>query len=121
MPSVLQGAGGRSGAIDGQDDNTAQQEEMKRQLLSQILESDAKERLSRIALVKPQKASAISDILLQMARSGQVRQRVSEEQLIMLLDQVDQVGANESANKITLTWQVTRKKTFDDDDDDWDL
>lgn len=37
-----------------------------------------------------------------MARSGQVRQRVSEEQLIMLLDQVDQVGANESANKITV-------------------
>lgn len=58
--------------------------------------------MSRIALVKPQKASAISDILLQMARSGQVRQRVSEEQLIMLLDQVDQVGANESANKITV-------------------
>lgn len=58
--------------------------------------------VSRIALVKPQKAAAISDILLQMARSGQVRQRVSEDQLIMLLDQVDQVGANESANKITV-------------------
>lgn len=43
MPSVLQGVGGRSGATDGQDDN-AQQEEMKRQLLSQILESDARER-----------------------------------------------------------------------------
>ncbi|SHO78818.1 Similar to S.cerevisiae protein YMR074C (Protein with homology to human PDCD5) [Malassezia sympodialis ATCC 42132] len=117
MPSVLQGGSGRSSATDGQDDNMAQQEEMKRQLLSQILESDARERLSRIALVKPQKAAAISDILLQMARSGQVRQRVSEDQLIMLLDQVDQVGANESANKIT----VSRKKTLDDDDDDWDL
>ncbi|WFD28121.1 hypothetical protein MNAN1_003127 [Malassezia nana] len=73
--------------------------------------------VSRIALVKPQKAAAISDILLQMARSGQVRQRVSEEQLIMLLDQVDQAGTNESASKIT----VSRKKTLDDDDDDWDL
>lgn len=46
MPSVLQGASGRAsgGAADGQDDNVAQQEEMKRQLLSQILESDARER-----------------------------------------------------------------------------
>ena len=83
--------------------------------------------VSRIALVKPQKADTISDLLLQMARSGQVRQRVTEDQLIMLLDQVDQATSQESSGKITVriyfssNFQVTRKKTLNDDDDDWDL
>jgi len=83
--------------------------------------------VSRIALVKPQKADTISDLLLQMARSVQVRQRVTEEQLIMLLDQVDQATSHESTGKITVriyfssNFQVTRKKTLNDDDDDWDL
>lgn len=83
--------------------------------------------VSRIALVKPQKADTISDLLLQMARSGQVRQRVTEDQLIMLLDQVDQATSQESTGKITVriyfssNFQVTRKKTLNDDDDDWDL
>ena len=59
-------------------------------------------KVSRISLVKPQKADAISDILLRMARSGQVRQRVTEDQLIMLLDQVDQASSHESTGKITV-------------------
>ncbi|AXA49371.1 programmed cell death protein 5 [Malassezia restricta] len=101
---------------DDSGEKAAQVDEMKRQMLSQILDSEARERLSRIALVKPQKADAISDILLRMAQSGQVRQRVTEDQLILLLDQLDQASAHESG-KIT----VTRKKTLDDEDDDWDL
>lgn len=59
--------------------------------------------MSRIALVKPQKSSMITDILVRMARSGQVRQRVTEAQLISLLDQVDHAsGAAEGPSKITV-------------------
>lgn len=58
--------------------------------------------VSRIALVKPQKSNAVSDILLQMARSGQVRQRVTEEQLISLLDQIDQANPAQETGKITV-------------------
>ena len=58
--------------------------------------------VSRIAMVKPQKASAIQDILLQMTCTGQVRQRVTEEQLISLLDQVDQASAPEGPARITV-------------------
>jgi len=36
-----------------------------------------------------------------MAQSGQVRQRVTEDQLILLLDQLDQASAHESS-KITV-------------------
>ncbi|WFD46803.1 hypothetical protein GLX27_001445 [Malassezia furfur] len=110
------GMGGQAGTDAEREEQMAQQEEMKRQMLSQILDSDARERLSRIALVKPQKSKAVTDILIQMARSGQVRQRVSEAQLISLLDQIDQAQPHDTG-KIT----VTRKKNMDSDDEDWDI
>ncbi|SJX64277.1 uncharacterized protein SRS1_14926 [Sporisorium reilianum f. sp. reilianum] len=108
------GAGGKS-----QEDQAAQQEEMKRQMLSRILDAEARERLSRIGLVKPQKARQITDLLIRMAQSGQIRGRITEDQLIGLLDQVDQASSADSgAGKITFT----RKKTVQDDDDsDFDL
>ncbi|WFD40784.1 uncharacterized protein MJAP1_003773 [Malassezia japonica] len=118
VPGGLPAGLGASGGADGErEEKLAQQEEMKRQMLSQILDSDARERLSRIALVKPQKSNAVSDILLQMARSGQVRQRVTEDQLIALLDQIDQANPAQETGKIT----VARKKKMDSDDEDWDI
>lgn len=56
--------------------------------------------VSRIALVKPAKADAITNMLVQLARSGQIRQRVSEEELIALLDQVEQRAGGDSEPKI---------------------
>lgn len=44
--------------------------------------------VSRIALVSPQRSQQIEGILLGMAQTGQLRGRVSEEQLIDLLEQV---------------------------------
>ena len=45
--------------------------------------------VSRIALVSPDRSKQIETILLRMAQSGQLRNRVSEEQLIDLLNQVN--------------------------------
>lgn len=80
-----------------------------------------------------------------MAQSGQVRQKITEQQLIGLLDQVEgqgQAGSGGSggAGKITVSGlgdsilaggrrmlitsclaQYTRKKTLSDDEDDFDL
>ncbi|EPQ31539.1 uncharacterized protein PFL1_00872 [Pseudozyma flocculosa PF-1] len=112
--------GGNGGRPEGQnqEEQQAQQEEMKRQMLSRILDNDARERLSRIGLVKPQKHRQITDLLIRMAQSGQVRQRITEDQLIGLLDQVDQAGGESAGGKITFT----RKKTAQDDEDsDFDL
>jgi len=93
----------------------AQEEQIKHDLLATVLESDARERckywpfvgtetglplmrlsvtslllVSRIALVNSQLSSQIEGILLRMAQSGQLRGRVTETQLIGLLDQVCQ-------------------------------
>lgn len=93
---------------------------IRRTAVSQIINSDARERLSRIALVRPQRARQVEDMLLRMAQTGQLRGRVTEEQLISVLDQLEQVetASNNSANgpqKIT----YVRKDAFDDDD--WDF
>ena len=44
--------------------------------------------VARIALVSEDRARQIEAILLRMAQSGQLRGRVSEEQLIDILDKV---------------------------------
>lgn len=59
--------------------------------------------VSRIGLVKPQKARQITDLLIRMAQSGQIRGKITEAQLIDLLDQVDQANSADSgAGKITV-------------------
>ena len=44
--------------------------------------------VSRIALVSPDRSRQVESILLRMAQTGQLRGRVSESQLIDLLEQV---------------------------------
>lgn len=44
--------------------------------------------VARIALVSSDRARQVEALLLRMAQTGQLRGRVSEEQLIELLDQV---------------------------------
>ena len=57
-----------------------QEEEARRNLISQILLPEARERLARIQLVRPQRATQISGMIIRMAQSGQIRGRVSEDQ-----------------------------------------
>jgi programmed cell death protein 5 len=47
--------------------------------------------VSRIALVSPDRSKQIETILLRMAQSGQLKNRVTEEQLIDLLNQVKEI------------------------------
>ena len=62
--------------------------------------------VSRIGLVKPQKARQITDLLIRMAQQGQIRGRITEDQLIGLLDQVDQANSDAGAGKITVSFIV---------------
>ncbi|KAG8966087.1 hypothetical protein FRB90_011017 [Tulasnella sp. 427] len=95
-----------------------QEDEMRRDLLATVLDSSARERLSRISLVNPSLSKQMESILLRMAQSGQLRSRVSEEQLIGLLEQAEAAQAK-AAPKTTISYQ--RRKVYDDDDDDFDI
>ena len=52
-------------------------EERRKMIIDQILESGAKERLVRLSLVKPEKCQAVEDSLIRAATSGQLKGKVS--------------------------------------------
>ncbi|PPQ81438.1 hypothetical protein CVT26_007568 [Gymnopilus dilepis] len=94
-----------------------QEEQIRRDLLNTIVDTAARERLSRIALVSPDRSRQIETILVRMAQSGQLRGRVTEAQLIDLLDQMEQVQGQGAQKKSTIVYH--RRKGLEDDDLDF--
>ncbi|XP_010243697.1 PREDICTED: DNA-binding protein DDB_G0278111 [Nelumbo nucifera] len=86
-------------------------DERRQMMLSQILSSEARERLARIALVKPEKARGVEDVLLRAAQMGQIVEKVSEERLISLLEQIN----NQTTKQTKVTIQRRRSVLEDDD------
>ena len=100
----------------------AENEERRASILDQILEPAAKNRMSRLAMVKKEHARAVEDSLINAATAGQLKTRVSEEQLIVMLEQIS--GKGDSAGGSTQGSRgitIQRRKTgFEDEDDDDD-
>lgn len=90
-------------------------EEQRRMMLKQILSNEASERLSRVKLVKPEKAHQVESYIIDAARSGRLPGKVNEDQLKDLLQQVS--AQTEQRTKVTIS---RRRGAFDDDDDDDD-
>lgn len=66
----------------------------------------------RVSLVKPEKAKQVEDSILQRAQRGQVREKVSEDVVIQML----QAGSESVQNKPS---NVTFRRRALDDDDEW--
>jgi programmed cell death protein 5 len=79
-----------------------------------LLDNEARERLSRIAIVKPNNARSLEELILRMAQTGQIRSKLSEQQLIELL-------GNISENKTETKIVYNRRRELDSDEDEWDL
>jgi len=112
------GDGGQPGAAPDkeQEEKRAAEDAMKRDLLATVLDSGARERLSRIALVAPQRSAQIEGMLLRMAQTGQLRGRVTEQMLIGLLEQAEESTAKQGSKKGAIVYQ--RRRDIDDDDFD---
>ncbi|CEP08286.1 hypothetical protein [Parasitella parasitica] len=98
------------------EDKKGQMEEMRRNMLYQILDNSARERLGRIQMVKADKARAVEDLLIRMAQANQLRNKVTEQQLIDLLGQINQQDSSSNSRKV-----VYNRRHYDDSDDDYDL
>jgi len=83
--------------------------------LGQILEPSAADRLGRIRLVKASRAEDVENRLIMLARSGQLRQKVTEEQLKDILAQLSEQQEKKEQ------FSVQRRKGGWDDDDLDDL
>lgn len=56
--------------------------------LAQLLNNEARERLSRIRIVREDRARAVEQLLVRMARSGQISRKLTEPELVSLLEQI---------------------------------
>eukprot|EP01035_Chromulina_nebulosa_P019636 gene19636-25547_t len=80
IPSVEQ--------IQLQQQQAAEAEERRNLILDQILEPEAKDRLNRLSLVRKDKARAVGDSIISAATNGRLKGKVTEEQLIAMLEQL---------------------------------
>ncbi|KAF2089990.1 DNA-binding TFAR19-related protein, partial [Saccharata proteae CBS 121410] len=101
-----------AGDASAEDAQRSREADARQSILSQILLPDAADRLGRIRLVKESRATDIENRLIMLARSGQLRQKVTEEQLKDLLGAV-----SEQEEKTQKKIVVQRRGGWDDDDD----
>ena len=87
--------------------------EQRSAMMDQILTAEAKQRLSNIAVVKPEKAETLENVIIQNAQRGTIQGKVTEAQLLDLLEQF--AGIDKAATK------VERVKHRFDDEDELDL
>ena len=104
-------AGGSGGSQQQQGPSEEEQQQRRSQMLANVLENEARERLNRISIVKPEKAKQVQDLILRMASSGRLPKRVSEKDLIDLLNQTSQSRDQQQVI-------IQRRRYSDDEDDD---
>merc|ERR1711912_213141 len=98
--------------MGGGPQDASKQEEMKNGMLSQLLDQQARARLNTIAVAKPEKAKMVENMLIQMARTGQIQGKLGEAQLKNLLERVS------SQTQKTTTVKFDRRRAALDSDSD---
>ena len=118
---------GGSSSAQGQGGAQAQAQAQTQQILNQILDANAQERLSRVALVRPERVKAVESYLMQAVRSGAIRNKLTENDIVGILESV---GRDEQKRNTTRIIFDRREKSAlpedgqsDDDDDffDWSV
>jgi len=101
---------------EGAEEQRRQQAaEARSSILSNILLPEAAERLGRIRLVKASRASDVEERLILLAKSGQLRSKVTEEQLKELLGAMAESERGREGSDIVIS---RRKGGWADDEDD---
>ena|SRR3989338_1238625 len=62
-----------------------QLDETLKAIMSHVLDRKAQERLSNLKLVKPELATQLGMYLAQLFQSGQLKERITDEQLVIIL------------------------------------
>jgi programmed cell death protein 5 len=73
---------------EAQEQKLKEFEEQKKHLLRQILTMEARERLGRLRLAKPEFVAGIEQQLIMIAQSGQIQLPISDEMLQQLLQRL---------------------------------
>ncbi|MFQ6123132.1 MAG: DNA-binding protein [Candidatus Heimdallarchaeota archaeon] len=68
----------------------AEIEAQKNTILSQILTTEARQRLANVKMIRPELAESIELQLIQLAQSGRLNSKVTDQQLKRTLKQISQ-------------------------------
>uniref|UniRef100_A0A0P4WID8 Programmed cell death protein 5 n=1 Tax=Scylla olivacea TaxID=85551 RepID=A0A0P4WID8_SCYOL len=105
--------------LQGMQQQQQKQEEMQQQqqqainsVLNQVLDQQARARLNTISIAKPERGRQLESVILQMATTGQLAGRLSEADLVALVERI-----NAQTQKTTSVKFDRRRAAFDDDDD----
>jgi programmed cell death protein 5 len=75
-------------SIEDQEIKQKQLEEQKKMILRSILTTEARERLGRIKIARPDVVEKMENQLIIAASSGQLKNKINDEQLRMLLSKI---------------------------------
>jgi len=75
-------------SLDEQERQQQEFEEQKKMILRAILTPEARERLGRIKIARPEIVESIENQLIMIAQSGQLKNKINDEQLRMLLSKI---------------------------------
>jgi len=71
-----------------QEKQQEQFEKQKKQILRKILTNEARERLGRIKIARPEIVESIENQLIMLVQQGQINQKIDDKQLVMLLKKI---------------------------------
>lgn len=75
-------------SAEEQESEQNELEKQKKAILRSILTTDARERLGRIKVARPEIVESIENQLIALAHSGQLKSKINDEQLRMLLSRI---------------------------------
>merc|ERR1711973_411035 len=105
---------GMQGGASQQEERVAQQKAQMNSILNQVLDQQARARLNTIMCAKPEKGQQMESIICQMAQRGQLPGKLSESDLINLVERIN--SQTQKASKVKFD---RRRTNLDSDDDDW--
>ncbi|CAH2353570.1 uncharacterized protein CLIB1423_11S02740 [[Candida] railenensis] len=109
----LQKNSGQSGSSSGSGAES-QKDQVKTSMLAQILEPQARERLSRVRIVRSDRADAVEQYLIKLATTGSLQRKIGESELVEILDSLSRDEKKQTQSKIVFN----RRTTVEDDEDD---
>lgn len=74
--------------MEEQEEQQKHLDEQKKAILRAILTNEARERLGRIKIARPEMAESIENQLILLAQSGKLKNKINDEELRMLLSKV---------------------------------
>jgi programmed cell death protein 5 len=72
--------------MNGQNPDMEQMEALKKIILTELLTKEARERLGRLKLIKPDVAAQLELYLIQLYQAGKIKEQVTDEQMKSILE-----------------------------------